>query len=74
MKVKLQRDHLDHKKGETVDVTPERAKYWELVGVAKKAGKSDDSESEESDKTPAKKETASKAAPAKKTASKSSKK
>ena len=35
MKVKLIKDHLEHKKGKELDVTKERAKYFELVGVAK---------------------------------------
>lgn len=37
MKVKLLKDFGEHKKGDTVSVEKERAKYWDLVGVAKKA-------------------------------------
>jgi len=37
MKVKLLRDHLGHKKGQEIEVTKQRAKYFELVGVAKQA-------------------------------------
>jgi hypothetical protein len=40
MKVKLLRDHLDQKKGDTIDVTPERANYFKLVGLVAGEGKS----------------------------------
>ena len=38
MKVKLLKDHLDLKKGQIIEVTPERADYFQLVGVALKTG------------------------------------
>jgi hypothetical protein len=39
MKVKFLKDHLDNKKGETIDVDADRANYWERAGVAEKADK-----------------------------------
>jgi hypothetical protein len=39
MKVKFLKDHLDNKKGDTIEVDADRANYWELTGVAEKADK-----------------------------------
>jgi hypothetical protein len=58
MKVKLLRDHLDQKKGETIDVTPERANYFKLVGLVEGEGKAHSGAVEP--KKPAAKKTASK--------------
>lgn len=33
-KVKLLKDHLQHKAGETIEATPEMANYWKRCGVA----------------------------------------
>jgi hypothetical protein len=33
-KVQLHKDFGEHKEGDIVDATPERANYWKLVGVA----------------------------------------
>ncbi len=56
MKVTLTRDHLNLKKGEKVEVTPERKQYWERIGLVKE--KKEDEETEEKKKvkvTPKKK-------------------
>lgn len=39
MKVKLLRDHLEDKKGDVIDVTPERANYFKLIGLVAGEGK-----------------------------------
>lgn len=36
MTVKLIKNHLDHKAGDVIDVSEERAEYWHLCGVAEK--------------------------------------
>lgn len=36
MKVKFLKDHLDNKKGDAIEVTEERANYFNRVGVAEK--------------------------------------
>lgn len=33
MKVTLLRDHLEHKKGDKIEVTEERKKYWQNIGL-----------------------------------------
>ena len=35
MKIQFLKNHLEYKKGQTADVTKERANYRKLVGVAK---------------------------------------
>lgn len=39
MKVKMLKDHLEFKKGDIVDVTDERGKYWISTGIAQKTKK-----------------------------------
>jgi hypothetical protein len=39
MKVKFLKDHLDNKKGDSIDVHEDRANYWERTGVAEKIEK-----------------------------------
>jgi len=35
MKVKFERDHLDNKKGDVIEVDEARANYFKMVGIAK---------------------------------------
>lgn len=51
MKVKLLKDHIDHKKGDEIEVTPERANYFKLIGLVKGEGVPY-SEAKKTDKTP----------------------
>lgn len=39
MKVTLLRDHLSNKKGDSIEVTPERAAYWQRIGLVDGAEK-----------------------------------
>jgi hypothetical protein len=44
MKVKLQRDHLDSNKGDTIEVTEERANYFARTGVIEQGEASESKE------------------------------
>ena len=34
MKVRLKKDHLENSKGEVLNVSEERGKYWVMIGLA----------------------------------------
>jgi hypothetical protein len=44
MKVKILKEHLEHKPGDTVDVHEHMAGYWERTGVAEKVERGSEKE------------------------------
>jgi hypothetical protein len=66
MKVKLIKDFGEHKAGDTVEVTEERAEYWQRVGLIAGGTKETEPAAEKRKVTAPKKEKNEKAGPVKK--------